>query len=119
MENELTELCPICIEKPAEYFTECNHSFCIGCLCRIKSCAICRNALQRAKMCIQIKQKVNFNEDFIRGISYFNTLRLRTRGINVYPFADVTEDNQWQIRRGMLTYIHSPSRMPIWYESRL
>lgn len=58
MSNELIELCPICIESPIQYYTECNHGYCIGCLCRIKKCAMCRNPLQRAKICIQIKQKV-------------------------------------------------------------
>lgn len=56
--NELVELCPICIENPAENYTECNHSYCIGCLCRISRCAMCRNDLQRSKICIQIKEKV-------------------------------------------------------------
>jgi hypothetical protein len=59
MENEL---CPICIENPGINFTECNHGFCINCLCRIKKCAMCRNPLQRAKICLQIQQKFNINE---------------------------------------------------------
>lgn len=79
--NELVELCPICIEKPAEYFTECNHGYCIGCLSHISRCAMCRNALQRAKICIQIKLKVklinpesnpiifNNREDFDRRVT--------------------------------------------------
>ena len=53
--NELVELCPICIEKPAEYFTECGHCYCIGCLSRIKKCAMCRKSLIRTKVCIEIK----------------------------------------------------------------
>ncbi len=56
------ELCPICIEKPGINFTECNHGFCISCLCRIKKCAMCRNPLQRAKLCLQIQQKFNITE---------------------------------------------------------
>jgi hypothetical protein len=56
------ELCPICIENPVINFTECNHGFCITCLCRIKKCAMCRNPLQRAKICSQIQQKFNINE---------------------------------------------------------
>jgi hypothetical protein len=78
MENELRELCPICIEKPAENYTECNHGYCIECLSRIKKCAMCRNPLQRTKICIQIKHQVklidpdtnhlifNNSEDFAR-----------------------------------------------------
>jgi hypothetical protein len=57
MENELTELCPICIEKPADYYTECNHGYCIGCLCRIKKCAMCRKPLLREKLCKAIREK--------------------------------------------------------------
>lgn len=56
METELVELCPICIENPAEYYTECGHCYCIGCLCRITKCSMCRNQLLRAKLCIQIKK---------------------------------------------------------------
>lgn len=36
MENKLTELCPIFIEKSAYYYTECNYRYYIGCLSRIK-----------------------------------------------------------------------------------
>jgi len=57
------DLCPICIENPAINFTECNHGFCIGCLSRIKKCAMCRNPLQRAKLCIQIQENFNLNEE--------------------------------------------------------
>ena len=46
----MNELCPICIDKEINVFTECNHGYCIGCVCRIKKCAICRNPLQRAKI---------------------------------------------------------------------
>ena len=56
------DLCPICIENPGINFTECNHGFCISCLSRIKNCAMCRNPLQRAKICLQIQQKFNLNE---------------------------------------------------------
>ena len=60
------ELCPICIDKEADVFTECNHGYCVSCLCRIKKCAMCRNPLQRAKLCNQIKQKVELiNPDAI------------------------------------------------------
>lgn len=64
MENSSIELCPICIEKSAEYFTECNHSFCIGCLCKIKKCAMCRKPLLREKLCKEIKMhnpKINIS----------------------------------------------------------
>ena len=51
----MDELCPICIENPAEIITNCNHAFCICCLSRITKCAICRSPLQRVKLCIEIK----------------------------------------------------------------
>lgn len=51
------DLCPICIENPAEYFTECGHKYCIECLCRIQKCALCRKQLIKAKLCIEIKNK--------------------------------------------------------------
>jgi len=65
------ELCPICIENPAECFTECKHSYCIGCLCRIKKCAMCRNPLQKAEICRLIKKKVNLIEP-VRNPLIFN-----------------------------------------------
>ena len=55
MSYDLTELCPICLENPIKYYTECNHVYCIGCLCRIKKCAICRKYLLRDKLCVEIK----------------------------------------------------------------
>ena len=63
------DLCPICIEKPAKNYTECGHSYCIGCLSRIKRCAMCRKSLLRTQLCRDIKMSksnnmssyVNFN----------------------------------------------------------
>ena len=61
-----TELCPICIENPTEYYTECNHGYCITCLARIKQCALCRKKLIRSKLCVEIvtnkKHKITFSE---------------------------------------------------------
>lgn len=61
----MNELCPICIENLAENYTECNHSYCISCLSRISRCAMCRNPLQRAKICVEIKSKNNRTTDII------------------------------------------------------
>jgi hypothetical protein len=58
MNPELIELCPICIEDDALYFTECNHSYCITCLSRINKCAMCRKVLQKPLICSEIKRKV-------------------------------------------------------------
>lgn len=42
MENEL---CPICIDNPAEYYTEYKHKYGIGCLSLIQKCTMCRKSL--------------------------------------------------------------------------
>jgi hypothetical protein len=74
MNNHLIELCPICIDNSAEYYTECGHKYCIECLCRIKKCALCRKQLLKANLCIEIKKQ---NKDIQKydflGIS--NTVR--------------------------------------------
>lgn len=49
------EQCPICFENDAEYLTECKHAYCINCLCKIKTCALCRKSLKKGELCIQIK----------------------------------------------------------------
>ena len=107
----MNELCPICIDTDTNVFTECNHGYCISCLCRIKKCAMCRNPLQRNKLCIEIKQKVKlinsdtnsfiFNRRVTATISRNGDLITRTyfdrvtptptngtiEGISVYNFA--------------------------------
>jgi hypothetical protein len=50
----MEELCPICINREAEYFTECNHGYCIQCLCKLKKCGLCRKPLQKALLCNSI-----------------------------------------------------------------
>jgi hypothetical protein len=57
MESELVELCSICIENEATYFTECGHKYCVCCLSRIKKCAMCRKSLLRSTLCVEIKRK--------------------------------------------------------------
>lgn len=52
----MDELCPICIENKSEYYTECGHTFCINCLCKIKKCAMCRKILLRSELCAEIKK---------------------------------------------------------------
>ena len=53
--SKLIESCPVCIENPAEYYTECGHCYCVGCLSRIKKCSMCRKSLMRTQLCIEIK----------------------------------------------------------------
>jgi hypothetical protein len=57
MSSKLVELCPICIENEALYFTECGHGYCITCLCRINKCGLCRKSLLRSTLCVEIKRK--------------------------------------------------------------
>jgi hypothetical protein len=91
-----TELCPICIENEATYVTECNHSYCITCLCKIKKCALCRKELIRSKICNEIIGKSKREPRFIvHDGSYFNYLSPighnypPTQGINVYSSFNV------------------------------
>ena len=58
MDENSIELCPICIENEAIYLTECNHKYCITCLNKIKSCALCRKKLLRPIICSKIRTKV-------------------------------------------------------------
>lgn len=98
MENEL---CPICIENPGINFTECNHGYCIMCLSRIKKCAICRNPLQRAKICVQIQQKFNINER-------------RNYDDEICSFMEITLPHISYIRRNFNNNVRSITRiMPI------
>lgn len=98
MSDELIDLCPICIENCSTHFTECNHSYCIGCLSRIKICAMCRNPLQRAKLYNEIKRKVTKVKDLVqlseeeRQTSYFSRVEPYERheasnyNVNIYSF---------------------------------
>jgi hypothetical protein len=63
MESELVELCPICIENEATYFTECGHKYCVCCLSRIKKCAMCRKSLLRSTLCVEIKRKTKITNN--------------------------------------------------------
>ena len=68
-----SELCPICIENEATCITECRHSYCITCLCKIKKCAMCRKDLVRSQICKEIIGKPRFIDPNIRmSISYIN-----------------------------------------------
>lgn len=90
----MIELCPICIENSAEYYTECNHGYCIGCLSKIKRCALCRKNLIHSLVCVEIlnskKNKIKYNYSNYNYIQ-FNEL---TNNINVYSF--YLEDNNLQ-----------------------
>lgn len=85
MEIDLIEICPICIENPAEYYTECGHCYCIGCLSRIKKCAMCRKSLLRSQLCLEIKStKKN---------KYNNTTNNTTLNLD-YIYLDANERRQ-------------------------
>ena len=90
MNNTIIELCPICIENQAEYYTECGHAYCINCLCRIKKCAMCRHSLQRAEICIQIRKKAvkPIHSKPIHSIDYISedgSIRVRMGPHDVIP----------------------------------
>lgn len=178
MSDKLTELCPICIESPIQHYTECNHGYCIGCLCRITRCAMCRNPLQRTKICNEIKYNIrliepdinpiifNNNEEFSRRVRptsrngdltsrmYLSVTLPELNNPNIYtyprgrlnPTSNLIDsanymneeynpiisyhgqfpndpipshDNDFQMRRGMLTYIHSPNRIPTRISTRI
>lgn len=76
MENELTNLCPVCIQKPAEFITECNHGYCIECLCKLKKCALCRKTFQKTLLCNEIKCKRQYTQPrFIMNENRTTTIR--------------------------------------------
>jgi len=52
----MAETCPICFQNEIDSVTECNHSFCIQCLCRVKKCPICRKSLNKSKICDEINK---------------------------------------------------------------
>ena len=68
--NELLidELCPICINKKAEYYTECQHAYCIDCLSKIHTCAMCRKTLIHNKMCREIVNSNRTQRPYVRQI---------------------------------------------------
>lgn len=76
----MSELCSICLEKSILWHTECNHKYCINCLCRIKKCAMCRNPLQRAKICEQInKNNIFFEDDVLNAFYMFGIINRNHR----------------------------------------
>ena len=101
------ELCPICIDKEAFLFTECNHGYCISCLCRIKKCAMCRKPLQRAKICNQIKQKVKLINPDINPFIFNNSNEFSRR------YTVTIGRNGDLITRSRLNFNH-PVRELIW-----
>ena len=64
----MDELCPICIHKKAEYYTECRHAYCIDCLSKIHTCAMCRKTLIHNKLCREIVNLNRRQEPFVRQI---------------------------------------------------
>ena len=88
------ELCPICIDKEATVFTECNHGYCACCISRIKKCSMCRKPLLHNELCNEIK-----NWHSKKNITYYNNFVSEDKnssdsGINVYTFALRPEDHQ-------------------------
>ena len=92
-----SELCPICIENESTCITECRHSYCITCLCKIKKCAMCRKDLVRSQICKEIigKCKLWFiqrsSSYFNFGLFYQDDFHTPIPGVNVYSlFSSIT-----------------------------
>lgn len=90
MELENFETCPICYENDANYFTECNHRYCITCLQKINKCAICRKNLTH-------KQSHNNLLREIRIYHYQKHFKINNNnnnsGINIYTLKIEPEDH--------------------------
>ena len=44
-------------DQKSDYFTECNHKYCIDCLKRLTKCAMCNKILNRSLICQEIRNK--------------------------------------------------------------
>ncbi len=86
IDNDDDILCPICYDNNAEYFTECNHKYCIDCLKRLKKCALCNKILQRSLLCQEIRSKQNHHSYQIWPFGEFTTYNNRPIGINMYYY---------------------------------
>jgi hypothetical protein len=64
----IDDLCPICINKKAECYTECQHAYCIDCLSKIHTCAMCRKTLIHNKLCREIVNSNRIQEPYVRQI---------------------------------------------------
>lgn len=88
IDDDDDDLCPICISNEPKYFTECGHSYCITCLCRITKCALCRKELVRSKICYEIKTHKKFgkeNDEISIEIDYYNTLEMQPFNLRPLP----------------------------------
>lgn len=47
--------CPICLTNKPDCLTNCNHSFCVKCVSKTSTCALCRTPLLIYKMCKEMK----------------------------------------------------------------
>jgi hypothetical protein len=93
----MTELCPICLEKQADSVTECNHMYCVNCLCRVKKCPMCRKELNKAKLCIEIRKVSNQLSDIYSVMPDESSFVAREETNSIPPFNwDIT----WGIHGG-------------------
>jgi hypothetical protein len=79
--NNLINLCPICINNSAEYYTECGHNYCIDCLSRIKKCALCRKQLLKAKLCIEINSQNKTTQTYEVYVINYSSALILLRGL--------------------------------------
>jgi hypothetical protein len=104
MNPELIELCPICIENEALYFTECNHSYCITCLSRINKCAMCRKVLQRSLICVEIKRKIKRMQTNNSTRQTNNSTRQTNNSTRLLNFNHPVRELTWGINPEINTY---------------
>jgi len=78
------ELCPICIDKEATVFTECNHGYCVCCISRIKKCSMCRKPLLHNELCNEI---ICWHSKKNNASLVSEERNNSDSGINVYNFA--------------------------------
>lgn len=77
------DTCSICLDKPNKYFTLCNHSYCIDCLCKINKCALCRKNIEHYKLSDEVYnyyKKINENKIIINNKKLLSVSRVSNGG---------------------------------------
>lgn len=76
----MTDQCPICFNDDELCYTECNHGYCICCLSKIKTCALCRSPLLRVQVCKEIRAKCSTSSStsssFSSYVGHWNLFRM-------------------------------------------
>ena len=70
--------CPVCLDNETNIVTECNHSYCVNCLCRLKQCALCRKHLLIPILCDEIRSQNEHTNKNIISTNYHTSNRQDT-----------------------------------------